>query len=91
MQKMNDFIVGNQQALRNFFDKLLVPIPNFEEKAVELPKNLKENSLAFIHSHITTNVKKLNSEMDSKSSQETISALRNLLNSMGSPVEPIKL
>ena len=87
---MNDFIVNNQQSLRDFFDKLIMPIPNFQEKPVELPKHLRENSLAFLHAHITTNVKKLNNEMESKSSQETISKLETILNSLGSPVEAHK-
>jgi hypothetical protein len=69
MEKMNDFIVSNQSALRQFFDKLVEPIVQCNETPVQLPKNLRENALAHIHHHLVHNQRKINELMDLHSDQ----------------------
>ncbi len=46
MERMNQFIVSNYSTLQKFLEKISSPTADATEKPIQLPKNLKENSLA---------------------------------------------
>jgi len=90
MQKMNEFILNNQKPLRDFFDKLVAEVPYVQEVSVQLPKNLREHSLAHLHAFTYEKSPNINMELDMASALETKSKLKDILDTLGSPVEKVK-
>jgi len=90
MQKMNEFILNNQKPLREFFDKLVAEVPSVQESAAQLPKNLREHSLAHLHAFVYEKASNINMELDMASALETKSKLKEILDSLGNPVDPAR-
>jgi len=58
MTKMNDFIHSNRDKLSAFYEKLIKPSVK-QAVAVDLPKNMKQVSVATIANHIRDNLSKI--------------------------------
>jgi len=88
MQKMNDFITTNQPTLHKFIDDV-VDSKDGETSAIELPSDLKNNSLAFLHQHISVNAPLINRYCDEHpNGKELHNKLQSVLTQLGMPIIP---
>lgn len=89
MKKMNEFIETNIEKLQEFLEQLVSIDPTILPAEASVPKNVKTNSLGFLHHHIVNRTDKLDLELDKISDIQGISALKlrfqELLNEMGPP------
>jgi hypothetical protein len=62
MQKMRDFVTRNIPKMRHFYNALLNPALRENPRVqmnLTIPDEVRENALAFMHTHIHRNVAKL--------------------------------
>jgi len=71
MTKMNDFIQSNRNKLVQFYDKLVKP-PTKPPVEIEMPKNIKQVSLAILSLHIRENLNKIEDSAMRKKLQEIV-------------------
>jgi len=65
MEQTNDFIKTNLPEIRAFFDEVATLPQNITPPPhADIPKNVKDNALAFIHNHMLTYMRKVNEEVD---------------------------
>jgi len=92
MAKMNDFIDSNIITLQKFYDSMQAPRNLSPEYFV--PPTVVENSLAWLHSHISLNSKRLTQELhackDFDDGAEVERNLTQLLEDMGPPAPKVK-
>jgi len=87
MQRMNEFIVSNNTAMKDFMDKMVLYSQTVEESDHGIPKNLEEHGLAYMHQYLVYNNKTIDYELDEHAERETKKLLKSTLESLGSPVE----
>jgi len=87
MQKLNDFITENVDALHRYFDTISDPVPSDKAPQFQLtvPQNVKTNALLFLHNHLTAVQGKV-SEVLKKNPESGISAkFTAVMNQMTTP------
>ena len=89
MQRMNEFIIDNQPKLKTFYDKMTEIAPA-QDSAVELPKGLRESSLAFMHNHLYTIRNKMLTHLEGSTQTDLRSTVSTLINNLGEPPQQQK-
>jgi len=90
MVKLNEFVTENISALHKFFDEIMVTYSDPSTDVVgltKIPKNVRTNSLLYLHSYIHTNQVKVASALTDASPPDTDTAnnLRDTLKAIGTP------
>jgi len=88
MQRLNDFIIENQDDLHKFFDAIANK-PNEVEEDYEIPEAVWQNGLLDLHNYLFENLNRIVQGLHSVGEMDMATATRDLISQLGEPI-PLK-
>jgi len=94
LQRLSEFITSNQEPLQNFLEQITTLPDNLEEArenefSIAIPSEVKYNSLAFTHHHISTNEALVKRYCDEQPNGKELNMhLTSAMEKLGSPIGP---
>jgi len=87
MQKLNDFITENVDALHRYFDAISDPVPadKSPEFKLPIPQNVKTNAILFLHAHLTGIQSKVLESLKKNSQFDTAEKFSTVMGQLGTP------
>jgi len=90
MQRLNDFIVENQDDLHKFFDAISTK-PNDIEEDYEIPTPVWQNGLLDLHNYLFENLNRVVEGLTYVGENDMATATRDLISQLGEPLSVKKI
>jgi hypothetical protein len=87
MMQLNEFITNNKDSLEAFYDTIVNNVDRGRSSALEVPDEVRLNSLASLHAHIHSNEKQIVKWLQDQEDEDLADQLHSVLDSLGDPVQ----